>query len=177
MRRIEALESPAASVRVGGVISQCRRLRTKKGDPMAVITLEDRAGRMEAVVFPDAFHRYGALLDIDRLVVVSGKLEMDEEVPRMMAAEVHAMEAVLGDVGRPLAIRLASPPADRTTMEALAEVLGRHDGTGRVALEIELRNQVPPVRVRARLSRARVRPSDSLLEDIERVCGKGAVSW
>ena len=177
VRRIEALEGPATSARVGGVISQCRRLRTKKGDPMAVITLEDRGGRMEAVVFPDAFRRYGSLLDVDRLVVVSGKLEMDDEVARMMAEEVHALETVLGTLGRPLAIRLASPPADRATMEALAEVLGRHDGTGRVALEIELRHQVPPVRVRARLSRARIRPSDALLEDIERVCGKGAVSW
>ena len=177
VRRIEALEGPAASARVGGVISQCRRLRTKKGDPMAVITLEDRGGRMEAVVFPDAFRRYGSLLEVDRLVVVSGKLEMDEEVARMMAEEVHALETVLGSIGRPLAIRLASPPADRATMEALAEVLGRHDGTGRVALEIELRHQVPPVRVRARLSRARIRPSNALLEDIERVCGKGAVTW
>ena len=177
VRRIEALEGPAASARVGGVISQCRRLRTKKGDPMAVITLEDRGGRMEAVVFPDAFRRYGSLLEVDRLVVVSGKLEMDEEVARMMAEEVHALETVLGSIGRPLAIRLASPPADRATMEALAEVLGRHDGTGRVALEIELRHQVPPVRVRARLSRARIRPSNALLEDIERVCGKGAVAW
>ena len=87
------------------------------------------------------------------------------------------METVLGNVGRPLAIRISSPPADRATIEALAEVLGRHDGTGRVALEIELRNQVPPLRVRARLSRARVRPSDTLVADIERVCGKGAVSW
>ena len=177
VRRIEALDGPASSARVGGVVSQCRHLRTKKGDPMAVVTLEDRAGRMEAVVFPEAFRRYGALLEVDRLVVVSGKLEMDEEVPRMMAGEVHSMETVLGDVGRPLAIRLASPPADRATIEALAEVLGRHDGTGRVALEIELRNEVPPVRVRARLSRARVRRSDALVADIERVCGKGAVSW
>ena len=177
VRRIEALDGPAPAARVGGVISECRRLRTKKGDPMAVVTLEDRAGRMEAVVFPEAFRRYGALLDVDKLVVVSGKLEMDDEVPRLMASEVHAMETVLGNVGRPLAIRISSPPADRATIEALAEVLGRHDGTGRVALEIELRNQVPPLRVRARLSRARVRPSDTLVADIERVCGKGAVSW
>ena len=177
VRRIEALGGSASSVRVGGVISQCRRLRTKKGDPMAVVTLEDRGGRMEAVVFPEAFRRHGALLDDDRLVVVAGKLDSDEEAPRMTVDEVLSMESVLGDVGRPLAIRLASPPADRTTIEALAEVLGRHDGTGRVALEIELRNQMPPVRVRARLSRMRIRPSDALVADIERVCGKGAVSW
>ena len=177
VRRIEALDGPAPAVRVGGVVSQCRRLRTRKGDPMAVATLEDRGGRLEAVVFPEPFRRCGALLDVDRLVVVSGKLEMDDDVPRLLAEEVQALENVLGDVGRPLAIRLAAPPADRATIEALAEVLGRHDGNGRVALEIELRNQAPPVRVRARLNRARVRPSDTLVAELEGVCGKGAVSW
>ena len=177
VRRIEALTGSAASVRVAGIISQYRRLRTKKGEPMAVITLEDRAGRIEAVVFPDAFRKYGSLLEVDRLVVVTGKLDADEEILRLVANEVKPMEAVLGDAGRPLAIRVASPPADQSLLEALAAVLGRHHGNARVALELELRRQDPPVRVRARLSRVRVKPSDRLVEEIEQVCGKGAVSW
>ena len=177
VRRIDGLTESASSVRVAGIISQCRRLRTKKGEPMAVITLEDRAGRIEAVVFPDAFRKHGEVLDVDRLVVVTGKLDVDDEVARLVAGEVQPIEAVLGEVGRPLAIRVASPPADRAMLEALAGVLGRHHGKGRVALEIELRRQDPPVRVRARLNRVRVQPSDRFVQEVEQVCGKGAVSW
>ncbi len=177
VRPIESLAEPAASTTVGGIVSQRRDLKTKKGDPMAVVTIEDRGGRLEAVVFPEAFRKYGRLLDVDALVAVKGKLEMDEETPRLVVSEARPVDALLSAAGRPLAIRLAAPPADRATLEALKEVLGRHPGNGRVALELELHGQIPPVRVRARLNRVRVQPSDRLASDVEKVCGKGAVSW
>ena len=177
VQSVEALTEPSASVTVGGIVSQRRNLKTRKGDPMAVVTIEDRAGRLEAVVFPETFRKYGRLLDVDALVTVSGKLEVDDETARLVVSEVRPVDAVLSAAGRPLAIRVASPPANRGTLEALKEVLGRHYGSGRVVLEIELRRQVPPLRVRAGLNRVRVQPSERLLEDIEQVCGKGTVSW
>ena len=174
---MSALTEPAASVTVGGIVSDVRSLKTRKGDPMAVVTVEDREGRLEVVVFPETFRKYGRLLDKDTLVAVTGKLEMDDETARLVASEVRRVDSLLSAAGRPLTIRFASPPADRATLEALKEVLGRHYGDGRVVLEIELRRQVPPLRVRAGLNRVRVQPSERLLEDIEKVCGKGAVSW
>ena len=177
VRRIEALVASEASVTVSGIISQCRRLRTRKGDPMAVVNLEDRGGTLETVVFPEAYGKFGAWLDTDKLVVVRGKFERDDESARLIAAEVRPIEAVLGEIGRPIAIQLAAPPADRATLEALADVLSRHQGKGRVALDLELRGRVPPIRVRAQLVATRVRPSERLIEEIETLCGKGAVSW
>ena len=177
VRAIDTLDRPARSVRVGGIVAAIRRLKTKKGDPMAVVTVEDRGGRIEAVVFPEAYRKYGRMLEVDRLVVVEGKLEVDDDEPRLTVNEVKALDTVLGEAGRFLAIHMASPPADKATFVALAEVLGRHYGSGKVAIDIELRDQVPPVRVRAELSRARVNPSDALVADVEAVCGKGAVTW
>ena len=177
VRAIDTLDRPAKSARVGGIIAAIRRLKTKKGDPMAVVTVEDRGGRMEAVVFPEAYRKYGRMLEADRLVVVEGKLEVDDDEPRLTVNEVKALDTVLGEAGRFLAIHMASPPADKATFVALAEVLGRHYGSGKVAIDIELRDQAPPVRVRAELRRARVNPSDALVADVEAVCGKGAVTW
>ncbi|MXZ72770.1 MAG: DNA polymerase III subunit alpha [Acidobacteria bacterium] len=177
VRAIDTLDRPAKSTRVGGIIAAIRRLKTKKGDPMAVVTVEDRGGRIEAVVFPEAYRKYGSMLDADRLVVVEGKLEVDEDEPRLTVNEVKALDTVLGEAGRFLAIHVASPPADKATFVALAEVLGRHYGGGKVAIDIELRDQAPPIRVRAELSRARVNPSEALVADVEAVCGKGAVTW
>ena len=176
-RPIDTLDESAASATVGGIVSQRRDLKTKKGDPMAVVTIEDRGGRLEAVVFPETFRKYGRLLEVDALVTVNGKLEVDDETARLVVSEVRPVEDLLTAAGRPLAIRLTAPPADRTTLEGLKEVLGRHPGNGRVALEIELRSQIPALRVHARLNRVRVQPSDRLIEDVEELCGKGAVSW
>ncbi len=177
VKPIESLDRPAKSVRVGGIVAGIRRLKTRKGDPMAVITLEDRGGRIEAVVFPEAYRKYGRMLEADRLVVVEGKLEIDDESPRLTVSDVKELDTVLGEAGRLLAIRIASPPADKAMFMALAEVLGRHYGTGKVAIDMELRDHVPPVRVRAELSRARVNPSEALVADVETVCGKGTITW
>ncbi len=176
-RSIDTLTESAAAVTVGGIVSQRRDLKTRKGDPMAVVTIEDRGGRLEAVVFPEAFRKYGQALEVDGLVTVEGKLEVDDETARLVVSEARPVDALLSAAGRPLAIRLAAPPADRATLEALREIFGRHHGNGRVVLEVELRRQMPPLRVRARLNRVRVQPSDRLVEDVERACGKGAVSW
>ena len=177
VRSIAALTEPAAAVTAGGIVSQRRDLKTRKGDPMAAVLVEDRGGRVEAVVFPETFRKYGRLLDVGALIVVSGKLEVDDETARLIASEVRPIDALLSEAGRPLGIRLVSPPANRATLAALKEVLGRHPGGGRVALEVELRSRSPPLRVRARLDRVRVQPSDRLAEEVEQVCGKGAVSW
>ena len=177
IRRIEELVGAGTAVPVAGIISHIRSLTTRKGTPMAVITLEDRGGSLEVVVFPEAFARYNTLIAADKLVVVRGKLDKDEESARLLATEIQSVEAVLESAGREMAIHLASPPHDRATLEALAEVFGRHQGTGRVAFQIELRTQMPQVKLRAELNHTRIRPSERLVEEVERICGKGAVSW
>jgi len=177
VKRIEDLDKSEGSVAVGGIISQYRRLNTRKGDPMAVITLDDRAGNLEAVVFPKSYRKYGPLIETDRLVVVRGKFERDDESTRLLVTEIHPIEKVVGNVARTMTIHLSAPPADRATLEALSEVLCRYQGSVPVSLEIELRKQVPAIKMRAALSQTRVRPSEELIEEIEVVCGKGAVSW
>ena len=87
------------------------------------------------------------------------------------------VENVANSADRTMAIRLTTPPHTRETVEALAELLGRHRGSGRVSLEIELRKDSGPLRLRADLSQIRIRPSDALVTEVEQLCGKGTVSW
>ena len=46
-------EKPSGfDVSIGGLVSAIRTMRTKKGDPMAVVQLEDWEGIVEVLVFP-----------------------------------------------------------------------------------------------------------------------------
>ena len=177
VERIEDLTGSKASTAVAAIITQVRSLTTRKGAPMAVVMLEDRVGSLEAVVFPEAHAKCRSLLEVDRVVVARGKLEKDEETARLIVADVQSIEAVAHSTGRAMAIRLTTPPHDRDTVEALAELLGRHQGPGRVLLEIDVRRKDHPLRVKADLSHVRIRPSEALVEQVEELCGKGAVSW
>ena len=177
VKRIEELVRSEASIPIAGIISQCRSLTTRKGAPMAVVMLEDRGGSLEAVIFPDTYAKYRSLVEVDRLVVARGKLEKDDESARLVVSEITPVQTVLSGASRVMAVHLTTPPHDRQTVEALAELFGRHRGTDRVALDIELRNALQPVMVTADLSQIRIRPSETLVAEVERLCGKGSVSW
>jgi hypothetical protein len=79
-------------------------------------------------------------------------------------------------MSKEMSIKLISPPHGRATFEALADLFSRHRGDRRVVLELELRDQHPPIRLRAPLAaQVRVQPSDQLASEVERSCGAGTV--
>jgi DNA polymerase-3 subunit alpha len=163
-------------VAIGGIIASIRQLKTRKGDRMAVIMLEDAQGSVEVVIFPEAYGKCASVLEAGAMVVVKGRVEADEETIRMTANEVLPIDAMRQKMSRELSIKLTSPPHGRATFEALADLFARHRGDRRVVLELELREQQPPVRVRAPLAaQVRVRPSEQLATEVERICGAGTV--
>jgi DNA polymerase-3 subunit alpha len=176
-RAITSLATSEPKVLVGGIISAYRPLKTRRGAPMAVLTLEDRGGSLEVVVFPKTYERCAPVLTPDRLVLVSGKLDKDEESARLMADEVQPIETLTASIGRTLSVHLTSTRHDRRTLEALAALFEVHRGPGRIRLQLDLTEHIPPLRVLARLTDVRVRPSEHLAKAVERICGEGTAAW
>jgi DNA polymerase III subunit alpha len=173
-QRIGELASSLADVWVGGIVSGLRPLKTKKGDRMAVFTLEDIAGGIEVVVFPETFAKHANLTAADEMVLVRGKLEKDEETARLVATELLPIAALKERTTREVAIHLSVPPHGRPTFEALAELFARHRGDRKVSLELDVKGKPNPLRVRADVAQ-RVRPSEKLVEEVEQLCGSGSV--
>ena len=164
-----------ADTSVGGVIAACRQLKTKKGDRMAVFTLEDSQANVEVIAFPETYQKAAALIETGTLVLVRGKLERDDETARVLASEIVPLDSVRERVAREVAIRVKMP-ADRRLFEALGEVFSRHRGDRRVSFEIEVPSSAKPLRVRADVStQIRVRPSATLISEVEQIVGHGAV--
>jgi DNA polymerase-3 subunit alpha len=174
--RLARLVKSGDDVSVGGIVSAPRPLKTRKGDRMAVFTLEDRQGGIEVIVFPETFTRCGALIENGTLVVVRGKLERDDEEARVLASEIVSIGTVRERLARELAITVSVPPHGRETLEALAELLAQHKGDKPVTLQLELRVGATRLRVRAQVSsQMRVKASPVLLDEVKRLCGEGAV--
>ncbi len=166
----------AIEVTVGGIIGAVRPLKTRKGDRMAAFALDDPQGSLEVVVFPEAFAKASTLVETDRMVLVKGRFERDDETSRLLASEIVPIETVREMAARTVAIRFAMPPHGRATVEALLGVLARHKGDRKVALEVELRGGGRPLKVKAELlGPTRVKPSARLVAELEQVCGEGAV--
>ena len=81
------------TVRMAGIIAGRRNFITKKNQQMAFLTLEDLYGQLDVIVFPKTFERDRANLDVDRVVVVTGKLDLKEDgKPKVLADSVEPIE-------------------------------------------------------------------------------------
>jgi DNA polymerase-3 subunit alpha len=160
---------------VGGIVAACRQLKTRKGDKMAVFTLEDAIGGVEIVVFPEAYARGAALIESGTMVLVRGKLERDEETVRILATEIAPLDSVRERLAREVAIHLKKP-ADRLVLESLGEIFSRHRGDRKVSFEVETGEPGSRLLVRVEVSsQIRVRPSPALVSEVEQLVGTGSV--
>ena len=66
-----------SEVDVAGMITDVKNITTKKGDPMAVIGLEDLEGAIEVVIFPGAYKTAGDLVE-GRVVWIRGKVNVNQ---------------------------------------------------------------------------------------------------
>jgi DNA polymerase-3 subunit alpha len=161
---------------IGGIVAACRQLKTRKGDRMAVFTLEDADGGIEVIVFPETYQRSAALIQTGTMLLVRGRLERDDESVRILASEIVGIDSVRERIAREVAIRVKMP-AGRGIFEALGEVFSRHRGDRRVSFEIELPSTPRPLLVKADLSaHIRVKPSPMLIAELEQIVGPGSVS-
>src|SRR5262249_32069781 len=88
-------EKPSGfDISIGGLVSAMRLMRTKKGDAMAVIQLEDWEGIVEVLIFPDTYAKAQKLLEVDAPILVKGKLDNDESSAKILATDVYPIERV-----------------------------------------------------------------------------------
>jgi DNA polymerase III alpha subunit len=111
------------------------------------------------------------------MVLVTGKFERDDDSARLLASEIQPIEMVRERLATAVAIRISTPPHGRDTFERLWDVFAQHKGDRRVAFDLELQEADRRLRVTVDVnSQIRVRPSERLVAEVERICGEGSVS-
>jgi DNA polymerase-3 subunit alpha len=78
---------------VGGILSSCRKLTTRRKELMMVANIEDLTGTIPVVIFPRAYEKYAPLLSEDAVVIIKGKVNIDS---------MNDEKKVLCDVVKPL---------------------------------------------------------------------------
>ncbi len=76
---------------VAGLISDMRLRTTKRGDTIAILSLEDFSGRLEVVVFSRQYHEFASLLYKENVVSIEGRLKVDERGASLQASAVKVL--------------------------------------------------------------------------------------
>ena len=76
--RIQDMKPGRETRKVAGLVIGMRTMKTKRGGTIAIVTLDDRSGRMEATLFTDLYDQSRELLHTDRVLIMEGEVEEDE---------------------------------------------------------------------------------------------------
>jgi DNA polymerase-3 subunit alpha len=75
-------------VRVAGLVTRMRPHQTKTGKMMGFVTLEDVQGNIELVVFPRTWEQYAEAFEIDRVLLIDGKVDAQSGDPKVLVDTV-----------------------------------------------------------------------------------------
>ena len=74
---------------MAGIVTGKKNLITKNNKMMAFVDLEDLFGNVEVVVFPNVFEKFSDLVEEDRILAISGRINFKEgEVPKLLADQI-----------------------------------------------------------------------------------------
>jgi DNA polymerase-3 subunit alpha len=76
-------------VRIGGIISKIKKIITRTGRPMLFVNVEDLNERIEVVVFPSIIERNPAAFQENKVVLISGRLDSRDGVPKIICEEIE----------------------------------------------------------------------------------------
>ena len=126
---VAQIDQLAADVEVllGGMLTRVKPTVTKNGknpgQKMAMITIEDHSGAIEAVVFSDAYAVAAELLQTDRIVFLRGKVDRRRERPSVIVQKVISVHDAITDLTEMVIIR-PDPQGREMMPEGSLELLG-----------------------------------------------------
>jgi DNA polymerase-3 subunit alpha len=116
------------AVRIGGLIKTCKQLKSKKGDPMAFLSVEDTLEAVEVVVFPDTYSRCHEILTSTEPVIVQGTVQKDERGAKIIADSIFSLAEAREKFTELIKVRLDSDKISRQRLEALKKILYQFHG-------------------------------------------------
>jgi DNA polymerase III subunit alpha len=157
------------------MITDFRKRKSKKGAWWGSFQLEDLEGQVEVLAFPKAFEQYQALLQNDRAVLVTGRVESDDGRLRLTADEISSLDDLREKKAEAVQVSVDAGDVDDDFAARLRAAVEGHRGDVSLYLEI-----VRPGDFRV-IARAEptlyVAPSPALSAALERVVGPGRVRY
>ncbi|MGL4225110.1 MAG: DNA polymerase III subunit alpha [Vibrio sp.] len=163
------------SLTVAGLVIAARVMTTKRGTRIGLLTLDDRSGRMEVMLYSEALDRYADWLEKDKILVVSGQVSFDDFNGglKMSARELMDLGGAREKFARGLSISILQSQIDPLFFERFSQILEPHRA-GTVPVNVYY--QRPDARARLTLGTEwRVTPSDTLLDELKQLLGQDQV--
>ncbi|MFC1533545.1 DNA polymerase III subunit alpha [Thermodesulfobacteriota bacterium] len=158
-----------SQVKVAGVIESLKMKRTKKGERMAILSLEDQTGSLQVILFPDTFNSYSRFLKSEEPLLITGVAEVNDNLSKIIAKEIDSLESLRQKSIRTIELGLNQETVSRELLEDIRDIFFRYPGECSVMFRLDIENG-EEVLIAAD-NHYKILPCDEMLEDIERISG------
>lgn len=162
------------AVRIGGLLSSYKDHKSKKGDRMAFISIEDMSAAVEVIVFPSTFAECSEILKSDLPLIVVGTVQQGERGAKIIAQEISLLEQAMEKYTEKAVITLHAEATSRQHLVQLKELLYQYHGVtplhltlyfgGRGEVDIDI------------LKDLTIKSCPGFIQDVRGLCGDGALS-
>jgi len=159
-----------AGVRMCGIISDIKTHMDRKNRPMAFFRIEDFTGGIEGIAFADPYESYRALLQVDSMVVINGKINIREGAdPKLIVNEVLSLEEARKKFTRNLVLSFETAQISSELVDEVKILLNENRGDVPVYLNIK----TPDNGAYVLKSRSiKIKPSLALIESLRDKVGR-----
>lgn len=156
---------------IAGLVIGAKVVTTKRGNRIGLITLDDRSGRLDVMLFTDMLEKFQSFMEKDRILIVSGQVSLDEFNGgfKMAARDIMDIDTAREKYVRGLAISLTDRQIDQQLLNQLRQSLEPHC---RGTIPVRLYYQREDARARLCFGASwRVSPADQLLNELRSLIG------
>ncbi|GLY01907.1 MULTISPECIES: DNA polymerase III subunit alpha [Actinoplanes] len=158
-------------VTLAGILTGVQRRITKQGRAWASATLEDLAGGVEALFFPNTYELVGQYIAEDAIVVVKGRIDRRDDQARIMAMDMSMPDVTHNPDTKPITLTMPITRCTPPMVDQLKEILISHPGESEVHVHLQNGKRTTIMR----LNGMRVAPTPALRADLKMILGPSAV--
>jgi DNA polymerase-3 subunit alpha len=115
-----------AEVRLAGAITEVKVRRTQRGELWATVELTDLEGTVSVLVFPKVYREVSELLTEGNVVVVKGRVRVEEESRSVVADEVKPITKEILSQSKHLTLKMKSEELTKENLQRLKEFIEAH---------------------------------------------------
>jgi DNA polymerase-3 subunit alpha len=165
----------ASEVAIGGVLNEPRRRKSRKGEWWCTVSLEDLTGSVELLVFPKAYAACQTVLEPEAIVMVTGRVEVDEDRVRVMVDALCPLDRLRERQVESVHMRLDAPALDEELVDRLLRTVEAHRGEARLYFEVARPGAYRLVALAE--STLKVAPSRRFAEEVEALVGPNRIRF
>jgi DNA polymerase-3 subunit alpha len=121
---------------VAGIIVQIRPMRSRRGARWAILTLQDRTGVIEALVFPEAFGKLEGILKSNTPLLVKGRVAVEDVGTRLIVADARLLDQLADRPPSLLRVRMDLSTVNTGAIDQLQKLFSSRPGRCKVSFEL-----------------------------------------